>query len=155
MNEMLGRKVAVSFPIGFSTILPNGVRIVGGKTESVDLAPFLEKHVNGRTIADALRSLFSDPVYQAMEAHPALTSDLSRRDMPQALRRQQPAQEMINGIKTYYLDLTRAELEVRAREGRSAEAKAWSEDKTRATMGRTQDALGRLQPVINALGGRQ
>ena len=155
MNEMLGRKVAVSFPIGFSTILPNGVRIVGGKTESVDLAPFLEKHVNGRTIADALRSLFSDPVYQAMEAHPALTSDLSRRDMPQALRRQQPAQEMINGIKTYYLDLTRAELEVRARTGESPEAAAWSQAKTQAVMGRTQDALGRLQPVINALGGRQ
>jgi hypothetical protein len=155
MNEMLGRKVAVSFPIGFSTILPNGVRIVGGKTESVDLAPFLEKHVNGRTIADALRSLFSDPVYQAMEAHPALTSDLSRRDMPQALRRQQPAQEMINGIKTYYLDLTRAELEVRARTGESPEAAAWSQAKTQAVMGRTQDALGRLQPLINALGGGQ
>jgi hypothetical protein len=155
MNEMAGRKVTAKFPIGFSTVLPNGVRIVGGKTENIDLAYILEKHVKGRKIADALRSLFKDPVYQAMEADPALTSDLSRRDMPQAMRRQQPAQELINGIKTYYLDLTRAALERRGASGESAEAKAWSDSKTRAIMGRTQDALGRLQPLINALGGGQ
>ena len=155
MNELAGRKVTAKFPIGFSTVLPNGVRIVGGKTENIDLAYILEKHVKGRKIADALRSLFKDPVYQAMEADPMLTSDLSRRDMPQAMRRQQPAQELINGIKTYYLDLTRAELEKRGRDGKSAEAKAWSDSKTRAIMGRTQDALGRLQPLINALGAGQ
>lgn len=152
MNELAGRKVTAKFPIGFSTVLPNGVRIVGGKTENIDLAYILEPHVKGRKIADALRSLFKDPVYQAMEADPILTSDLSRRDMPQAMRRQQPAQELVNGIKTYYLDLTRAELEKRGRDGKSAEAKAWSDSKTRAIMGRTQDALGRLQPLINALG---
>ena len=90
-----------------------------------------------------------------MEDDPALTSDLSRRDMPQAMRRQQPAQQMIGAIKAYYLDQTRAELERRAASGESAEAAAWSQAKTQAVMGRTKDAMNRLQPLVDALGGGQ
>ncbi len=155
MNAMVGKRVTARFPIEFSTVLPNGVRIVSGETVSIDLAPFLEKHVKGRPIADALRSLFNDPLYQRMEDDPALTSDLSRRDMPVALRRQQPAQQMISAIKAYYLDQTRTELERRARTGESPEAAAWSQAKTQAVMGRTKDAMNRLQPLVDALGGRQ
>ena len=139
----------------FSAVLPTGVRIKGGEVATIDLGAFFEKHVTGKTVADALRSLFNDPLYQRMEADPKLTSDLSRRDMPQALRRQQPAQQMISAIKAYYLDQTRAELEKRAMEGTSAEAKAWSDAKTEAVKGRTKDALDRLQATINALGGGQ
>lgn len=155
MNAMVGKRVTARFPIEFSTVLPNGVRIVSGETVSIDLAPFLEKHVKGKPIADALRSLFNDPLYQRMEDDPALTSDLSRRDMPVALRRQQPAQQMISAIKAYYLDQTRTELERRARTGESPEAAAWSQAKTQAVMGRTKDAMNRLQPLVDALGGGQ
>ena len=155
MNAMVGKRVTARFPIEFSTVLPNGVRIIGGDTASIELAPFLEKHVKGKPIADALRSLFNDPLYQRMEDDPALTSDLSRRDMPQAMRRQQPAQQMIGAIKAYYLDQTRAELERRAASGESAEAAAWSQAKTQAVMGRTKDAMNRLQPLVDALGGGQ
>jgi hypothetical protein len=136
-------------------VLPNGVRIVSGETATIDLAPFLEKHVKGKPIADALRSLFNDPLYQRMEDDPALTSDLARRDMPVALRRQQPAQQMISAIKAYYLDQTRAELEKRAAAGTSPEAKAWSLAKTQAIQGRAKDALNRIQPLVDALGGGQ
>jgi hypothetical protein len=155
MNAMAGRQVTARFPIEFSTVLPNGVRIVSGDVATIDLAPFLEKHVKGKPIADALRSLFSDPFYQRLEDDPALTSDLSRRDMPQAMRRQQPAQQLITAIKAYYLDQTRAELEKRAMAGTSAEAKAWSDAKTQAVQGRTKDALNRIQPLVDALGGGQ
>lgn len=153
INAMVGKSVTAKFPVEFSTVLPDGVRIKGGEVATIDLASWLEKHVQGRPIADALRSLFKDPVYQAMEADPKLTSELSRRDMPPALRRQQPAQQMISAIKSYYLDRTRAELEKRARDGSSAEAAAWSQAKTQAVEGRTKDALERLQATINALGG--
>ncbi len=155
MNAMAGRSVAARFPIEFSTVLPNGVRIVGGETVNIDLAPFLERHVKGRSIADALRSLFNDPIYKAMEADPMLTSDLSRRDMPPAMRRQQPAQLMITAVKGYYLDRLRQELERRAASGESAEAAAWSQAKTQAVMGRTKDSMNRLQPLVDALGGGQ
>ena len=155
MNDMAGKSVAARFPIEFSTVLPNGVRIVGGETVNIDLAPFLERHVKGRPIADALRSLFNDPIYKAMEADPMLTSDLSRRDMPPAMRRQQPAQLMITAVKGYYLDRLRQELERRAASGESAEAAAWSQAKTQAVMGRTKDSMNRLQPVVDALGGGQ
>ena len=150
---MVGKQVTAKFPMGFSTVLPNGVRIKGGEVSTIDLGAFLEKHVEGKAVADALRSLFNDPLYKAMEADPKLTSDLSRRDMPQALRRQRPAQLMIGAIKAYYLDQTRAELERRAAAGTSAEAQAWSQAKTQAVQGRTKDALERLQATINALGG--
>ena len=155
MNAMVGKRVTARFPIEFSTVLPNGVRIVSGETATIDLAPFLEKHVKGKPIADALRSLFNDPLYQRMEDDPALTSDLARRDMPVALRRQQPAQQMISAIKAYYLDQTRAELEKRAAAGTSPEAKAWSLAKTQAIQGRAKDALNRIQPLVDALGGGQ
>lgn len=153
INAMVGKRVTAKFPIEFSTVLPNGARVKGGEVATIDLGAFLEKHVKGKKVADALRSLFNDPLYQAMEADPKLTSDLSRRDMPQALRRQQPAQLMIAAIKAYYLDETRNELERRAEAGTSAEAKAWSDAKTQAVIGRTKDALERLQATINALGG--
>jgi hypothetical protein len=153
INAMVGKQVTAKFPMEFSTVLPNGVRIKGGEVSTIDLGAFLEKHVEGKAVADALRSLFNDPLYKAMEADPKLTSDLSRRDMPQALRRQQPAQLMIGAIKAYYLDQTRAELERRATAGTSAEAQAWSQAKTQAVQGRTKDALERLQATINALGG--
>jgi hypothetical protein len=153
LNGMAGKSVTAKFPIEFSTVLPNGVRIVEGETVTIDLAPFLEKHIEGKAIADALRSLFNDPLYQRMEDDPKLTSDLSRRDMPQALRRQQPAQQMISAIKGYYLNRTRAELNKRAMDGTSDEAKAWKLAVDQAIEGGTRDALNRLQPMVDALGG--
>jgi len=154
-NELAGEKVTVSLPIQFATILPGGERHKDGKTVTFDLAPYLEKHVNGRGIADALRSLFKDPVYQAMEADPMLTSDLSRRDMPQAMRRQQPAQVMISGLKRYYLNLTMDQLELRARNGESTEAAAWSRARSEAIQGRTKNSLNTIQPIVDALGAGQ
>lgn len=152
-NAMVGRQVAARLPIEYQVVLPNGVRVKDGETITIDLAPYLEKHVKGKTVAAAFRSLFNDPIYQRMEADARLTSDLERRDMPQAVRRQQPAQLMITAIKDYYLERTRQELEIRARDGKSAEAKAWSDAKTAAVKARTQNALDQLQPLVDALGG--
>jgi hypothetical protein len=154
-NAMLGKSVNISLPIRFSTVLPNGVRIVDGETVRIDLAPFLEKHVKGKKVADAFRSLFNDPIYRAMEGDPKLTSNLALRDQPPAVRRRQPGQVMVKAIKDYYLDVTRMQLEQRARAGTSPEAKAWSDAKTRAVQGATKDSMDRLQPLIRALGGGQ
>lgn len=152
-NAMVGKQVVARLPVEYQVVLPNGVRVKDGETITIDLAPYLEKHVKGKAVADALRSLFNDPIYQRMEADARLTSDLERRDMPQAIRRQQPAQLMISAIKDYYLERTRNELEIRARDGKSPEAKAWSDAKTAAVKARTQNALDQLQPLVDALGG--
>ncbi len=154
-NALLGKSVNISLPIKFSTVLPNGVRIVDGETVRIDLGPFLEKHVKGKKVADAFRSLFNDPIYQAMEGDQKLTSNLALRDQPQAVRRRQPGQLMVKAIKDYYLDVTRMQLEQRAAAGTSPEAKAWSDAKTRAVQGATKDSMDRLQPLIRALGGGQ
>jgi hypothetical protein len=150
---LTGRSVTVSLPIKYATVLPDGVRVVDGETVRIDLAPFLEKHVKGKKVADALRSLFADPIYQAMEGDPKLTSNLAVRDQPPAVRRRQPGQLMVKAIKDYYLERTKQTLEVRAREGTSPEAKAWSDGRRRNIEGATQESLGQLQPLIKALGG--
>jgi len=153
LNEMTGRNITARYPIEYQAVLPNGVRVKDGETVSIELASYLEKHVRGKKVAEAMRSLFNDPLYQRFEADPRLTSDLSRKDMPQSLRRQQPAQLMIQIIKEHYLERTRNELEIRAREGKSAEAKAWSDAKTTAVKARTKESLEKLQAIINALSG--
>ncbi len=127
---MAGKSVQVRFPMPVETVGRNGVRIRKDGGATIQLQPFLEKHVKGKTVIEALRSLFNDPIYQAMEADPMQSADLSVQDQPKALRRTRPAQQMIQGIKDYYQLLTEDELERRAAAGTSPDAKLWSDTLT-------------------------
>jgi hypothetical protein len=145
-NALSGRTVQVVFPIPIDTVTPDGVRITSKDRATIDLAPFLEKHVKGKTVAEAFRSLFTDPIYQAMEEDPQQSSNPKILDQPPAERRKRPAQLMVSGIKLYYEDLTRDELERRAASGASLEAAAWSKAKTAMTNEMRKRSLADLNP---------
>jgi hypothetical protein len=72
------------------------------KLISIELAPLLEKHVQGKTAIEAFRSLFNSPLYQRMQDRPGTTSDLQVRDMTPAQRRASAAQALIQTVKDYY-----------------------------------------------------
>ena len=112
--ELAGRKVNVTFnfkreiPIDLRKQFPgSGVVVIrDGDSATIDLGPFLSKHVKGKTIVEAFTSLFNDPVYQRMQDQPGTTSDLEVHDMPPSQRRQQAASKMIQGIYDHYSLLT-------------------------------------------------
>jgi len=153
---MAGKKVNVRFPMPVEVVASNGVRIRKDGGVTIPLDPFLEKHVKGKTLIEALRSLFNDPIYQAMEADPLQSADLSVQDQPRVKRRQRPAQQIIQAMKDYYQLLTEDELERRAASGRSPEAKLWSDTLTKQaddTRRRSQEELdpGRRQSWLRQL----
>lgn len=161
--EMGRRTVNVSLPMNIEVPVDlrkqfegAGVAIVkDGSSATIELAPFLDRHVKGKTIIEAFNSLFNDPMYQRMRDNPATTSDLEIRDMPPARRRRAAASQMIQGIYDYYHLLTLDQLnasdseaaqEWRARRSGMAEAEfRRSSDNLRDLM----EAIG--QPVPEAM----
>ena len=103
--SMDGKAVQVVFPIPFpieAKVGGKGVYMQKGESATINLGPFLDKHVQGKTVQQALRSLINDPIYQRMQDTRSLTNDPARRDMPPSERRKKAASEMIQGVKTYY-----------------------------------------------------
>ena len=155
-GELAGRKINVTF--SFQKEIPmdlrnqfagSGVVVTkAGNTATIDLAPFLSKHVKGRTIVEAFTSLFNDPVYQRMQDMPGTTSDLEVRDMPPSQRRQQAASRMIQGIYDYYSLLTLDQLN-----GSDTEAAAdWREKRSGVAEQMFQRSTEDLQDLMEALG---
>jgi len=107
-----GKSPAVSFQLAFPIDTPTGITIPNNRTVSFPVVQFVEPHVKGRTVQEALRSLINSPVYQAMQDDPSTTSDLKARDMPAAERRRKAAQVLINATKEYYHLITRDQLNV-------------------------------------------
>jgi hypothetical protein len=145
--------VKVGLPMPLESVTPKGVRIKAGSSADVDLGPFLEPHVKGKTIAEALRSLFKSELYQKMEADPLTSADPTVADMPKALRRTRPAQKMIWGIRRYYDLLTQDELERRGQSGQSPAAAAYSKARTAMTRAQFERSLQLIQKLPATLGG--
>jgi hypothetical protein len=154
--EMGGQKVSISLP--FSMEVPvdlrkqfsgAGVAIVkDGSSATVDLAPFLDKHVKGRSIIEAFNSLFNDPLYQRMQDRPGTTSDLEVRDMPPARRRRQAASQMIQGIYDYYHLLTLDQLNA----SDSEPAQEWRAKRAGMADQQFKQSSSDLQDLMEALG---
>jgi hypothetical protein len=144
---LAGRTVDVRFPLPVEAVTPSGVRIRQDGSASIPLAPFLDKHVKGKTVIEAFRSLFKDPIYQAMEADPLQSSDPAVRDQPKALRRTKPAQLMLQGIKDYYDLITKDELERRAASGKSPAALQWSQARTKMAQETFRQSTEALSPT--------
>lgn len=107
-----GKAPSVSFQLAFPIDLPNGITVPNSKTVTFPVVQFVEPHVKGRTVQEALRSLVNSPVYQAMQDDPRTTADLKARDMPAAERRRKTAQILINAVKEYYHLITRDQLNI-------------------------------------------
>jgi hypothetical protein len=154
--ELARRKVAVTF--SFQREIPidlrkefagSGVVVTkAGDSATIDLGPFLSKHVKGRTIVEAFTSLFNDPVYQRMQDMPGTTSDLELRDMPPSQRRQQAASRMIQGIYDHYGLLTLDQLNA----SDSDAARDWREKRTGLADQTFQRSTQDLEDLMEALG---
>jgi len=142
---LAGKTVAVRFPMPTEVVTSGGVRIRKDGGASIPVGQFLEKHVKGRTKKEALFSLFSDPIYQAMEDDPLQSADPRIQDQPKALRRTRPAQLLIQAMTDYYDLLTQDELERRAAAGTSEAAKQWSGAKTQMA----EEMFKRSQETLN------
>jgi hypothetical protein len=154
--ELAGRKVNVTF--SFKKEIPidlrnqfagSGVVVTkAGDSATIDLGPFLSKHVKGKTIVEAFTSLFNDPVYQRMQDQPGTTSDLEVRDMPPSQRRQQAASRMIQGIYDYYQWMTIDQLE----DSSTPDAQDWRQKRTAIAEQQFTQQTNRLQDLMEALG---
>jgi hypothetical protein len=153
--ELAGAKVAVTFPLPKEVSMDlrqefkgSGVVVAkGGENATVELAPFLAKHVKGRTILEAFTSLFNDPVYQRMQDRPGTTSDLEVRDMPAARRRSQAASQMIQGVYTYFHLLTLDQLNASS----TPAATDWRDRRSRMAAKRFTEATGELRDLVEAI----
>ena len=154
--ELAGRKVNVTFsfkkeiPIDLrSQFAGSGVVVTkAGDSATIDLGPFLSKHVKGKTIVEAFTSLFNDPVYQRMQDQPGTTSDLEVRDMPPSQRRQQAASRMIQGIYDYYHWVTFDQLNA----SDTPAAQDWRQKRTAIADQQFTQQTDRLQDLMEALG---
>lgn len=153
---LAGRKVSVSFPMQLETPIDMRKQFAGagvvvaksGNSATIDLGPFLSKHVKGRTIVEAFTSLFNDPVYKRMQDLPGTTSDLEVRDMPPARRRAQAASQMIQGVYDYYQLLTQDQLEASS----TPAAQDWRERRAAIAREAFKQQTDKLRDLMEALG---
>jgi hypothetical protein len=153
--ELAGRKVNVTLPMSREVVLDFRKRYPGsglvvakdGETISFDMGPFLDKHVQGRTIVEAFTSLFNDPVYKRMQDLPGTTSNLAVADMPPAERRKQAASQMIQGIYDYYGHLTSDQLEA----SDSSAARDWRMARSEMDRQRFERSAEQLPDLIESL----
>lgn len=152
--DMDGKKVTLSLPMRWDATARddqrNAILFQVGETQQFELAPFLDKHVQGKTVQQALRSLINDPIYQAMQDSPATSSDPRVRDMPPAERRKQAANAMIQGIYDYYQLLTRDRLW----QSPTPAAAEWREKRKRVSEGIQQDSMGKLLKAGQIISGQ-
>lgn len=139
----------VSFTLRFPVDLPQGMTVEKNKTISFPVSQFLERHIKGKTVREALRSLINDPIYLAMESNSQTTSDLKKRDMPPAERRGQAAQVLINATKRYYELITRDALNA----SDSPAAQEWKESRNTMRANRLQQETEGLRRFAEALNG--
>ena len=153
---LAGRKVSVSFPMQLETPIDMRKQFAGagvvvaksGSSATIDLGPFLSKHVKGRTIVEAFTSLFNDPVYKRMQDLPGTTSDLEVRDMPPARRRAQAASQMIQGVYDYYQLLTQDQLEASS----TPAAQDWRERRAAIAREAFKGQTDKLRDLMESLG---
>lgn len=79
-----------------------GRQYQGVRLGEYPLAQLVAKHVAGKTVLEAFKSLFQDPLYRRLQADPATTADLSVRDRsPGSVRKQLP-KLLAAAITRYY-----------------------------------------------------
>ena len=147
--QIAGQRPSVNIVIPINADLPNGITIERNRTVSLPVTHILERNIKGRTVREALRSLFNDPVYKAMQDDPTTTTDLKVRDMPPAERRRQAAQVLIDATKTYYHLITRDALN----RSSSPEAQQWRERRNAMYAERQSRNTDSIAPTARVLNG--
>lgn len=121
------------------------------KLISIDVAPFIEKYVKGRTPIQAFRALINSPLYQRMQDAPGTTSDLAVRDMSPAQRRGQAARVLLQTVKDYY-EMVATD---RLGKSRSPDAQEWQQRRREVWDYQNEQAGNELQDLVKAIGGSQ
>jgi hypothetical protein len=145
-----GKKPSFTVAMPIRIDLPSGVtyeKSVRGAT--VQVGPFLEGHIRGKTAVEAYRSVINSPLYQRMQDLPGTTGDMSVADMTPAQRRGQAAQVLLRAVQSYY--------ELRAHDAlinsQSPDALDWKDRRKTAFVSRQSQAAERLQGLVEAVGG--
>jgi hypothetical protein len=152
--EMAGKSVNVSYPLKVLTKIRVGDGVIAkkaGDTVTINLAPFLDRFVQGNTVEQALRKLTTSPMYLQMQADPDTTANALIRDQTPAERRREPAQRMIQGIKDYYH--LQALDHINASQSHAA-TQFWA-DVTAGAQETFQQAQKSLKGLVKALGQAQ
>jgi hypothetical protein len=154
-DSMVGRLSLAGSRPTFSVSFPYRVELAGTgitydrstKLISVEVAPFLEQHVRGKTVLEAFRSVINSPLYQALQKLPGTTSDITVRDMSPEERRGQPGQILLKTVKNYYALLAQDGI------GRSnsPDAHEWRELRGEAMVQRQGKAMNTLNGLEKAL----
>ena len=140
---------SVRFVLSYPIDLPNGITVNNDQTLSYPVVQFLEPHVKGKPVKEALRSLINSPIYQAMQDDPRTTADLKRRDMPPAERRGQTAQVLLRAAKKYYELITRDALNVSS----DPLATEWRDTRDQMRASRSKQETDALRGFAEAMNG--
>jgi hypothetical protein len=146
--EIAGANPTISVRLPYRIDLPTGAtyqRSTG--LISIEIAPFLEKHVKGKTVIDAFRSVMNDPLYQALQKLPGTTSDYAVSDMLPGERSGKPGQLLLQTVKRYYT-LTATDALVRSQ---SPDAKEWRDARAAVFQQRQQAESDKLKDLVEAL----
>jgi len=150
--EISGIKPTISVRLPYRIDLPTGATYERSKgLVSIAVAPFLEKHVKGKTVIEAMRSVINDPLYQALEKLPGTTADYSVQDMLPGERPGKPGQILLQTIKRYY---TLEGHDALVRSG-STDAQAWREARSAVFTQRQQAESDKLKDLVEALSPSQ
>lgn len=154
-DSMVARLSLAGSKPSFSISFPYRVELEGTgitydrstKLIGIEVAPFLEKHVRGKTVLEAMRSVINSPLYQELQRLPGTTSDYEVRDMSPQERRGQPGQILLKTVKNYYALLAQDGI------GRSdsPDAKEWRELRAEAMVQRQGKVMNQLNGLEKAL----
>lgn len=101
--EISGIRPTLSVRMPYRIDLPSGATYERStKMISIEVAPFLEEHVKGKKVMDALRSVINSPLYQALEKLPGTSADYAVQDRLPGERRGMPGQILLSTVKRYY-----------------------------------------------------
>ena len=145
-----GRLANLTFAFPTESVSKDGIRFKETKTETVPLSPILDRYTAGKTRKEALYALFTSDFYRKLEDDPDFSAT-PPGGLPRTMRRSKAAQQLIDGINSYYDLLTQDELHRRAGAGTSPAAADWAEKLkglARSVSGQSLDQIQRIGPVL-------
>ena len=132
-HPLLGNKVFWNAPAAKEGQLEDGIRVEEKYTQSVDLAPLLDRMTNGKTLYEAINGLLQSDTYKTWEKDPRFTTDPKINDRPRSAMLQQPGPRAVKLLHDYYAQLATEKVELSP----SQPAQEWRQQRDAMQRGRT------------------
>jgi hypothetical protein len=124
-HPLFAAKAYWNAPAAKEGYVEDGVRVEEKYTQSVDLAPLLDRLTNGKTLYEAINGLLKSDAYKTWEKDPRFTTDPKINDRPRKAMLEQPGPRAIKLLHDYYAQLATEKVGLSPSEA----AKQWREQR--------------------------